>query len=166
MSNALFKIKVDTMRPALERLLGLAKDTTPIMLSMGNAFKSITEGNFNSAGASYRPVEWKPKYDGTPSILQKTGLMVHAFNLEVTKDSATLSNTTPYAAIQQFGGTIEAKGKALRWVGADGNPVFAKSVTIPARPFYPVDENGNMTPAAAELIERAGARAVERVAKG
>jgi phage gpG-like protein len=164
MANAVFKLQVDTMRPALERLLGLAKDTTPVMLSMGNVFKSITEGNFNSVGSGYRPTEWKPKYDGTPSILQKTGLMAHAFVLEVSKDSATLSNPTPYAAIQQFGGTIEAKGKALRFIGPDGNPVFAKSVTIPARPFYPV-LNGKLTEGAARLIERAGARAVERVVK-
>lgn len=165
MANASFTVKVDTMGPAIARLLGLGKDTTPVMRAMGTTFKSITEGNFNSVGASYRPSPWKPKYGGAPSILQKSGLMVHSFFLGVSKDRAVLANPTKYAAVHQFGGTIKAKGKALRFYDANGAALFRKTVTIPARPFYPV-KDGRLTPAAMTLIERAGARAVERVAKG
>ena len=160
--NLVVKVKVDTLSPAISRLLGLGKDTTPVMRAMGNVFKSITEGNFNSVGASFRPKPWKPKYGGDPSILQKSGLMVHSFHLAITKDTATLSNPTKYAAIHQFGGKIQAKGKALRFFDANGAAVFRKSVTIPARPFYPVVD-GKLTPAAEELVEKAGARAVARV---
>lgn len=49
-----------------------------------------------------------------------------------------------YAALQQLGGTIVSKsGRALRLGGKDSE-VFAKSVTIPARPFIgitPKDED-------------------------
>lgn len=41
-----------------------------------------------------------------------------------------------YAAIQEFGGTITPTRKHfLSWVGDDGVMRFARSVTIPSRPF-------------------------------
>jgi hypothetical protein len=40
--------------------------------------------------------------------------------------------------------------------------VFAKQVTIPARPFYPV-LGGRLTPAAEEKIVAAGKRVVEKL---
>lgn len=47
-----------------------------------------------------------------------------------------------YAAIHQFGGTITPKkeGGALVFTGADGQLVFASSVTIPARPYIGFDD--------------------------
>ena len=47
-----------------------------------------------------------------------------------------------YARIQEFGGTIEpVKAKALHWV-QDGKDIFAKSVTLPPRPYFrPAIEN-------------------------
>jgi hypothetical protein len=39
-----------------------------------------------------------------------------------------------YARIQETGGTVHAHGKALHWVGG-GVDFFAKSVTLPKRPY-------------------------------
>jgi len=127
-----------------------------------NTFKSITEGNFNSVGASYRPSPWPPKRDGSVCNLQLSTTLAHAFHLEVSPTAATLSNSTKYAAIHQFGGVIKpVNAKSLSWIGSDGKRRFAKSVTIPARPFFPV-LNGRLTPAAAEKIGRAGERVMLR----
>lgn len=163
MATATLKLTRDDIRPAFLRLEKLGKDTTPVMRSMGNTFKSITEGNFNSAGAGYRPSTWPPKRDGSPSNLKKTGLLWHSFNLTVGKDFAELSNPTPYAAIHQFGGVI--KGNPLLKFKIGDQWVSKHQVTIPPRPYYPV-KDGKLTPAAEKLIVASGLRTAERIAKG
>jgi phage gpG-like protein len=164
---ALFKVTRDDISPSLSRLARTAKNPVAVLRAMGTTFKSITEGNFSSFGAAYRPKPWPPLRDpeGKPSILQKSTTLAKAFHLEVTAHAATLSNPMPYAGIHQFGGIIRAKGKALSWVNSKGERVFAKMVTIPARPFFPV-LNGQLTPKAEEKIGNAARRVIEREAAG
>lgn len=165
MANITVKIEKDDITPALHRAIAGARNKRPILLAMGQTFKSITEGTFNSVGASYRPTPWKPKRDGTPSILQKSTMMAKSFHLEVSGDSATVSNSTIYAAIHQLGGVIRPKNKkALRFFSG-GKWWMVKQVTMPARPFFPV-LNGKLTEKAAKMIGNAARRVVERMFKG
>lgn len=160
------KVTRDDISPALSRMAREAKNPTRVLRAMGTTFKSITEGNFNSSGAEYRPTAWAPKRDGMPSILQRSTTMAKAFHLEVTSQFAKLSNPMIYAAIHQFGGVIRARaGKMLSWMGADGKRVFAKQVRIPARPFFPVD-GGKLTPKAEEKIAAAAQRMMRAAAEG
>lgn len=161
MATVSLKLTRNDISPALARLEKAGRDSTPVMRAMGNVFKSITEGNFNSAGAGFRPSTWPPKRDGSPSNLKLTGLLWHSFHLTITKDSATLANPTPYAAIHQFGGVI--KGNPLLKFKIGDQWVSKHQVTMPARPFYPV-KNGKLTPAAEEKITAAGMRVIERIA--
>ncbi len=155
--NFTFTKTRDDISPEIGRLVKLAKNPTPVLRAMGTTFKAITEGNFNSVGASYRPRPWKNKRDGTPSILQKSTTLAKSFNLQVTSTSATLSNPTIYAAAHQFGVTIRPKsGKALRFQSG-GKWYTVKQVVIPARPFYPVLD-GRLTAAAEQKIINAGER--------
>ena len=145
MSRVSFTVKVNTLGPALKKLSAAGKDTTPVMRSMGNVFKSITEGNFNSVGSSRRPAPWPAKKDGTPATLKKSGLLWHSFHLTLTPKTATLANPTPYAAHHQFGSSkTSGRGSGL-----------------PARPFYPV-ANGELTRYAQAQIAAAGERAIKR----
>ena len=160
-----FRLTHDDLSPALARLLHTAHNPTPVLRAAGTVFKSITEGCFNSAGARFRPIPWKPKADGSPSNLQKSRTLSRSFHLEVTSQYAKLSNPMIYAAIHQFGGKIVAKGKALRWVDSAGVAHFCKSVTIPARPFFPV-ENGKLSPEASRLILAAAQRVVTAQLEG
>lgn len=165
---ALVKITRNDISTALSRLAAAARNPTPILRAMGTTFKSITEGNFNSVGAQYRPKPWPPKKDpaGQPSILQKTTTLAKAFHLTVTAQAATLSNPMPYAAIHQFGGIIRPKtGKFLSWINSSGERVFARKVTIPARPYFPV-LNEKLTPAAEEKIGNAARRIIAKEAAG
>ena len=163
MATVSIRITRDDITPAFKRLTKMGRDTTPVMRSMGNTFKSITEGNFNAAGAGYRPSAWPAKRDGSPSNLKQSGLLWHSFHLTVTKDTATLANPTPYAAIHQFGGTIS--GKPLLKFKVGDRWVSKHQVTMPSRPFYPV-KDGQLIPSAEQLIAAAGMRTVERIAEG
>ena len=160
------KLTRNDISPALTRLIRTARRPAAVLRAMGTVFKSITEGNFNSAGASYRPSPWKEKQDGSPSNLQKTRTLSRSFHMTLGEKSVTVSNPMPYAAIHQFGGVIEPKrGKLLSWVGADGKRYFAKKVTMPPRAFFPVLQ-GKLTPAAEKMIAAAGHRAVLAQAQG
>lgn len=152
----------DDVSPGLRKLASAARRPLAVFQAMGNTFKSITEGNFNSAGARFRPRPWPALWDGRPSILQKSTTMAKSFRLEVTNTYARVSNPMVYAPVHQFGKVITASpGKRLSWVGANGKRVFARSVEIPARPFFPVVD-GKLTVDAERLISRAGERALRR----
>lgn len=161
-----FSITRNDISPSLSRLAATVKNPLPVLRAMGTTFKSITEGNFSSFGAQYRPKPWPPLRDpaGVPSNLQRSTTMSKAFTLAVTAQAATLANPMPYAAIHQHGGIIRAKGKALSWVNSKGERVFAKMVTIPARPFFPI-LNDKLTPAAEQKIGAAAQRAIDREAR-
>ena len=80
-------------------------------------------------------------------ILQDKGLLRQSFSAArgsgnmyrftyTTDSEAGLESHLPYAAIQNFGGTIVPKTKkALSFFNSHGMRVFARKVTIPARPF-------------------------------
>lgn len=162
MSFFSFAITHNDISPAITKMLKLAHDPTPVMRAMGSTFKSLTEGTFNSVGAAYRPHPWKAKWSGVPSILIKHGVLSKSFHLAITPKTATLSNPTKYAAIHQFGGVIKAKaGRSLKFQAEDGTWIITKSVTIPARPFYPIKDD-RLTHAAEEKIIAAGERAAAR----
>jgi phage gpG-like protein len=147
--------------PELSRLIRRARNPAPVLRAMGTVFKSITEGNFNEAGATDRPIPWKAKQDGSPSNLQLTRTLSRSFHMEVSAKTVTVSNPMIYAAIHQFGGVIVPKNaKSLMWTDAAGGKHFAKRVTMPARPFFPV-LNGKLTQHAESLIAAAGKRAME-----
>ena len=144
----MFSVTRNDISPALTRMINGVKppNRKRVLRAMGTTFKSITEGTFNSAGAQYRPKEWAPKKDGSPSILQKTTTMAKSFALEVTDDAATVTNPTKYAATHQFG----------RQQG---------SGEIPARPFFPVVD-GKLTPKAEEKIAASARRVLDTIASG
>lgn len=153
------------VRQLLNRARSLGANPEPIVRAMGNTLKSITEGNFNSVGAKYRPSPWPAKSDGTPSILQKSTTLAKSFFLQVDGRRAVVGSPMKYAAIHQFGGEIRPVNRDFLRFFIGDRVVFAKKVTIPARPFFPIDDNrvdSQFTPAAARLIVRAGERALAR----
>lgn len=108
----------------LSQLRGLQQDS--------KSKKSKSE--IKKLGKSYTPHK----------ILNDTGALRNSLSIgsapnsiqETTGDEVTLGTNLPYAAIQNFGGTIIPKnGKVLAFPGMGGATMFAKKVTIPARPF-------------------------------
>lgn len=161
MSFCSFRITRNDIAPALTRMAAAAKRPTPIFRAMGTTFLSLTMGNFKSP--EYRPSPWKEKRDGSPSNLQKNGVLCKNFSLTVSNTGATVaSGVHAYAAIHQFGGVI--KGNPwLRFEWAPGHWATVAQVTIPARPFFPVDAAGeHLIPKAEEKIKAAGERAALR----
>ena len=151
------KTKRNDISPALTRMLAMAKRPRPVVRAMGTTFKSITEGNFNSAGAEFRPTPWRAKADGNPSNLLKSTTLAHSFHLQVEERTAEVSTPVPYAGIHQYGGVILPKDKKALRFQINGQWVMVKKVVMPPRPFFPV-LGGKLTEKAEKLILRAGER--------
>lgn len=156
------RIQSTNLDQALRALATLGTDASPVLRAMGTTLKSITEGNFNSVGARYRPAPWKAKRDGKASNLQASTTLAKSFTLDVTPQTATLGNPTIYAAIHQFGGVIRPKNKQALAFTSGGKKWVVQKVTIPARPFVPI-RDGALTPAAEDLMVRAATRAIQRL---
>lgn len=164
-------IKGDVIK--LRQLRAIGRDATPIMQSIGTVLLNVVRGMFYSHGASYRPVPWAPKADGSPSTLKKTGRLSASFTLSYDAHKATVTTDAPYAAVHQFGfsGTQHVPEHQRRVTSAFGRDIdppavwdiraHDRNVSIPARPFFPV-RNGDLTPEVKVLVERAAERALTR----
>jgi len=94
---------------------------------------------------------WKPSNNGGKT-LNDTGRLKNSFTISATPNSVTVGTNVEYAAIHQFGGVINAKSsKGLRFKAGD-KWVKKQSVTMPARPFFPIDENGKIAPKTKKAI--------------
>lgn len=122
----------------------------------------------------------KARRDGGASakILQDSGQLAASITATSDATSATLAAGKQYAAIHQFGGRIDYAPRSIRVrlrtdrkgsLLKNGNlAIFAKdrhkmavtrwgesqgwSVLVPARPFLPVDRQGNLTPNASRAV--------------
>lgn len=84
---------------------------------------------------------------GTPGQpLRDTGRLERSITQRADANGVTVGTNLRQARIHQFGGVIKAKpGKRLAFPGPDGELIFAKRVTIPARPYFPLKRNGAET---------------------
>ena len=81
---------------------------------------------------------WAPITHRDGAILRDTRAMVNSLHVaSATESQVTIAMGVWYAIVHQTGKTIVPRfAKALRFM-SHGKPVFAKKVTIPARPFFP-----------------------------
>ena len=165
-----FTIQRNELSAPIKNFVAQAKpgERRKILKAMGATFLSITQGNFNKAGAKYRPTPWAAKKDGKPATLKKTGALVQGLHLTSDDNTATVATTDlPYAAIHQFGGRTKAHkitagpGKAIPYAGGFYRSVNHPGSNIPPRPYFPVI-NGKLTPAAEALILKAGERVIKK----
>lgn len=159
-------IESDAVEAALDRLARAARDLRPAMRDIGGLLEKETNDNFRAQGRPPWPqlsqatilnrlmgktkdgkskgiasvltkagnlrASAKRKLEGGLAILQDTGVLRDSIRAHPGRDSVTVGSVLEYAAIHQFGG-MAGRGKKVR---------------IPARPFLPVDKDGNLSPEA------------------
>lgn len=160
---------------ALDRLARAARDLRPVMRDIGGLLEKETDDNFRAQGRPHwKPLSQatilnrlmgktkdgkskgiasvlrkdgdlrasaRRKLEGGLAILQDTGVLRGSIRVYSDKSSVTIGaarvmtkagSPLEYAAIHQFGGMAGRNRK----------------VRIPARPFLPVDRDGNLSPEA------------------
>lgn len=130
------------VRAALRRaaLIGRSGE---LLEQIGAGLARNTQERFDDA-RDPRGEPWKPlselyapikKGNGILRVSGMSGGLQGMITYEATTDEVAVGSKKPYAAIHQFGGTIRPKnGPHLIFRTVHGL-AFAKSVTIPARPY-------------------------------
>lgn len=154
------KITRDDVSPAFAKIDAALHQLRPVLEAIGLEVVSISQRSFYDA--SLRITPWAPKRDGSPATLIDSGeLKKNIFISNITGTTVTVSAAMIYAAIHQVGGTIQAApGKSLKFT-VGGVTYFVKRVTIPARPFFPIDKSGNLS----SLAQRKIAAVLEKALK-
>lgn len=139
-------IQSDRVQNALRRLADAGQDMAPVMGAVAKVLETETDLNFSKQGrpkwlglapSTIRQRTKEGKWPG--SILEKSaGGLAASITIQHDAHSAAIGvpDTIKYGAIHQFG------GKAGR----------GHKVTIPARPFLPMDAQGNLHPEVEESV--------------
>nr|DAE96201.1 MAG TPA: virion morphogenesis protein [Caudoviricetes sp.] len=149
---SVIKINDQELIDRMHRVAGRLTDTTPLAAAIAGTFAAVTDDNFEAGG---RP-KWAGRKPSTIRIYERKGLkyggVLHLSGdlrsrvvTSHTKDEAIISNNMPYAAAMHFGIKQGASGKTSR-----GAPIPFGD--IPARPYMPMDTDGNMQPEAEDEV--------------
>jgi phage virion morphogenesis protein len=114
--------------------------TEELMTNIGAALESSTRKRISETKTSPDGAAWVPNRAGT-SILQQTGR--HLLDSVAFIASATdveVGSSWEHAHVHQDGATITPKTAKPLAFAIGGQTVFAKKVTIPARPFVGLSE--------------------------
>jgi phage gpG-like protein len=154
------KISRDDVSPSLGKLDAALHALGPILEAVGLEVVSIAQRTFSDASLRVSP--WAAKRDGSPATLIKSGVLRQSIRItQIGGTTVTVGSDRIYAAIHQVGGTILPKsGKSLVFKSG-GVTFFAKKVTIPPRPFFPIDKAGNLS----SLAQRKIAGVLEKALK-
>lgn len=130
----------------LERVLHNAAnhltDTAPLMEDISRQLVTETKLNFDFGGrpawAGLSPLTIARRRGGAGAILQDTGDLKRSINASHTVDTATVGSNLKYAPTHQFGAKQGEFGRS------DRNTPLPWG-DIPARPFIPMDKNGDIS---------------------
>ena len=129
----------------LERALNHAANhlthTAPLMADISRALLSETLLRFHFGGrpawAGLSPVTITRRRGGAGAILQDTGELKRSITANHTEDTASVGTNLVYAPTHQFGAKQGEFGRS------DRNTPLPWG-DIPARPFVPMDKNGDI----------------------
>lgn len=126
----MLEISLDASRleHGLDRLLKNAANIRPMMRAIATEMVSLTEDNFeNESWGGERWKQSKRAADGGKT-LQLTGQLAASISTQVGNGFAQIGSNKKYAAIHHLG------GQAGR----------GKKVTLPARPYLPINGSGQL----------------------
>ncbi len=142
MSGIKFDLTTESLNQ-LQKLIDVFDDVQPALHVIGRTMLTRINLGFKTATDPWG-MAWKPLAIRQGQPLRDTGKYQrsHTYNL-VGSDSLEMGTNATQARLQHFGGWVTPRtAKALRFYAANGSPIFAKAVYIPARPAMPILPNG------------------------
>jgi phage gpG-like protein len=134
-----FKVEDSKAKKKIAALEKVAGNMQPIYETVGNVLVNRIKLCFK-LGISPWNQPWAALKFRKGQPLRDTGLLQRSITAKADASGVTVgTNQMPRARVHQFGATIEPKkAKRLVFPGPGGKLIFAKKVTIPARPFMPL----------------------------
>lgn len=132
-------IDVDGVLPGdmLARLADGSADTLPLMSHIGSVLENGILERLQTTKTAPDGTPWAPNRAGTP-ILVDSGNLLTTVGFFATPNEVEVGASAPYAHVHQEGAVIKPKSKSMLRFMVGGRAVFAREVTIPARPFVGV----------------------------
>ncbi|MCB5204251.1 phage virion morphogenesis protein [Neorhizobium sp. T786] len=106
-----------------------------LMTTLGALGESQTRRRITDEKTSPDGTAWTPNHEGTPILVQTGQHLLYSIAWTASASEAEWGSTWEYAHVHQDGMTIIPKNGENLAFAIGGKAVFAKSVTIPARPF-------------------------------
>jgi len=130
------EIRDEGVAQLLARLTDAGEDPEPWLAAIGRVLKSDIQMGFRSGTDPYgRP--WAPLRSRSGQPLVDRGHLMNSIDFAVEDNSVIVGTNKLYAGTHQFGAEIRPRSaKALHFF-VNGRPVFARKVSIAARPFLP-----------------------------
>ena len=135
------------LQRGLSQLLRNATQTAPMMRGMAQELESLTKDNF--ASESWGGDKWpqsKAAAANSRKTLYATGELHDSISTQSGKGYARIGSNIKYAAIHHFGGTVKAKNKPYLMIPVGDGFRKVKQVQIPARPYLPLNADGQLQP--------------------
>ncbi|WP_068087470.1 phage virion morphogenesis protein [Polycladidibacter stylochi] len=123
---------IDEISRAISALTDLR--TFELRDAIGALVVSQTQRRIDEEKTSPSGEPWAANREGSETLV-KTGALRDTIDLRLEGDDIIVGTPMIYGAIHQFGGTIVPKEAQHLVFNAGGRKIFAKQVTIPARPF-------------------------------
>jgi len=139
MSGIAYKLEISGLDAAMARLNALGTiDFHSLLDALGQRGMEQTRERLEVEKTAPSGGAWPKTTDGRGALFV-TGKLARSINHTVSGDAAIWgTGVQPYARIHQFGGVIRpVKARCLHFT-IGGKDVFAKKVTIPARPYVGV----------------------------
>lgn len=161
--NAELTISAESITALSESVAASIESIRPeVEAAMAVRYAEIVHSNFGEFGFD-RPLAWAPlsaayakKVGRAHATLRVTSALESAVKVNTggaDGASVSISNSdVPYATIHQFGSAVGVIGR----IGGH---------TMPARPYFPMDDQGNATPVTENEVRIAAVEAVERLLK-
>lgn len=135
-----FTAQIDTKAlKAIEKAMDDATRFRPLLDRIGRVMLADTRMNFRQ-GKGPGGTPWEPLRIRRGQPLRDTGRLQNSITYAVSDTEVEIGTNVAYAAVHQSGATITPKnGPHLVFPGPRGM-IFAKKVTIPARPFIGLEQ--------------------------
>ena len=122
---------------AFNAMLARGEDTLPLMDEIGSMLVTSTQERFEEGrGPDGEP--WEPTKRGG-QILVDSGRLRDSYIHQPSARQVRVGSNLIYAGVHHYGATIEPKNAKALAFNIGSHLVFARKVTIPARPALGVD---------------------------
>lgn len=144
MSSIKIEVLAGEVEAKLKEMQAAGADMRPAWRAVGAYVLSRIQLGFRVSRSPWG-VPWTPLSSRTGQPLKNTGVnLLKSITSREDADGATIGTNKFWAPVHQFGATIIPKNAQRLVFQINGVPVFAKSVTIPARPFMPITPAGKV----------------------
>lgn len=139
---------IDTIEAALARLNPFQAEH--LLEALARLIRASVRERLIAGGPAPDGSAWAPNLENRRPILHRSGALARSIDYAVQGMQAIVGSGLIYAAIHQFGGTILPKAGDRLAFRIGNRQVFARKVTMPARPYIGISADDR-----AELVQAA-----------